>query len=129
VLGAILIYAIGNFGTTAVRLEEFTLREAPPAAAAPAVDQVAAARTAIGALSELNGSVQGLVLVEAHLAHDLSEIRDAGGSLTYSSTEAADCWVLVYAAPPQNGFRTVKALVVVDAATGEVGAAQLLQSN
>jgi hypothetical protein len=115
--------------TAPVQLEGFTLQEAPPAGADPVVDQPAAARTAIDALTNINGSVKGLVLMEAHLARDLTEIRDAGGSLSYSSTEATDCWVLVYAGPPQNGFRIVKALVVVDALTGEVGSAQLLQSN
>ena len=128
-LGAILIYAIGNLGDTAVRIEDFTLQEGPPATENPVVDQAAAARTAIDALTNLNESVKGLVLVEAHLARDLTEIRDGAGSLTYSSTDAADCWVFVYAAPPQNGFRTVTGLVVVDAQTGTVSATQLLQSN
>lgn len=129
VLGAILIYAVGKAGSTEFRLDEFTLTEGPPAAAAPVVDEIAAGQAALHRLSELDGSVQGLVLLDGHLARRLTAISDATGSLEFSTTDAADCWVLVYGAPQQNGFRTVKALVVVDASTGNVSSAQLLQSN
>jgi len=128
-LGGILIYAIIKAGATEVRLDEFSLSAAPGAAGAPAMNQGAAARIALKSLTELNGSVRGLVLVEVHFAHNLSEIRNAAGSLSFSSTDAADCWVFVYVAPPQNGFKNVKALVVVDAGTGIVSSAQILQSN
>lgn len=115
--------------TTRVVIGEFTATEQEGPAGTPTVTQDAAERSALAKLTELNGAVHGLVVVEAHFAPRLTMLSNAAGSPLYASTDPADDWVLVYAAPPQNGFKSVGALVVVDAATGRISSAQILQSN
>lgn len=115
--------------TARVAVGEFTATELGSSASEPAVTQDTAERSALEKLAELNGAVHGLALVEAHFAPQLTTISDAAGSPMYASTDPGDDWVLVYAAPPQNGFKSVRALVVVDAATGRISSAQILQSN
>ena len=115
--------------TTRVVIGEFTATEQEGPAVPPTFTQGAAERSALAKLTELNGAVHGLVVVEAHFAPRLTMLSNAAGSPLYASTDPADDWVLVYAAPPQNGFKSVGALVVVDAATGRISSAQILQGN
>jgi hypothetical protein len=115
--------------TTPVAVGDFTATEAHSPTSSPPVTQEAAERSALAKLTELTETVHGLVLVEAHFAPQLTTITDAAGSPVYASTDPADDWVLVYAAPPQSGFKSVQGLVVVDAVTGQVSSAQILQRN
>jgi hypothetical protein len=112
-----------------VAVGDFTATDQDGPSVTPAVTRDAAERSALEKLTELNGAVHGLVVVEAHFAPRLTTISDAAGSPLYASTDPADVWVFVYAAPPQNGVKSVLGLVVVDAATGRVSSAQILQRN
>ena len=129
-LGTVLGYVIVRGGGTAeFRLDQLTLVESALAAGVPAVGRDAAAETALQRVIGLNSSVRGLELMQARLSSKLTAIKNSDGSLVYSSTDAEDSWVFEYAGPPQNGFKNVKALVVVNAQTGEVDSAQILQWN
>lgn len=115
--------------TIRVAVGEFVATEQQGLARAPAVTQESAAQTGLAKLTELNGTINGLVLSDAHFAPRLMTLSDAAGSPIYASTEPADDWIFVFTAPPQNGFTSVRGVVVIDAATGRISSAQILQSN
>jgi hypothetical protein len=129
ILGAIIAFAALQGGRTEFRLDQFILVESAVAAEQPQVSQAAAADAALQKLTELNGSVYGLALFQEHFSNELTAIKNEDGDLVYTTTEAQDSWVIEYTAPSQNGFKNVKGLVVVDATSGEVVSAQLLQWN
>lgn len=115
--------------TVRVAVGQFVAIERAGPALPPALAQGDAERAARDKLAELDGSVTGLALTRAHFAPGLQAIADDAGSPVYESTEPADGWVLVFEAPPQGGYETVRGLVIVDASTGEVSSVQVLQSN
>jgi hypothetical protein len=129
IFGAILAFAALEGGRTEFRLDQFTLVESAVAAEQPQVSQAVAADATLQKLTELNGSVHGLALSQQHFSSKLTAIKDEDGNLVYTTTEAQDSWVIQYTAPAQNGFKNMKGLVVVDATTGDVDSAQLLQWN
>jgi len=120
--------AVGS-QTISFQLEQVSLIELASAPGAPAVQRDAAIAAGLQQLQDLNPDVHGLSLTAAHLSHGLRRIAGDGGRMLFTATDSLDAWVLEFAAPAQNGFRTVHGLVVVDARTGAVASAQLLQSN
>ena len=129
-VGALIFLAwLGGNRSVEVALGHFTLVESAAAAGAPAVSQEVAGAAAQDRLATLNPDVRGLSLSGAHFAAKLGSISKVGGDLVYKSDPAADSWVFEFDGPPQNGFQKVEALVVVDAQTGTVVSAQILQSN
>ena len=129
-LGGLLTYTWLN-GPRSIEFDlgSFTLVESAAAATTPVVDQSVAAGAAQQRLDVMNPSVRNLSLTGSHLAVGLKTIQRTGGDLVYSSSPEEDSWVFEYEGPAQNGFKTVEALVVVSAKTGEVVSAQILQSN
>lgn len=98
-------------------------------AASPAVDSDAAGRAAMAKLSELEPSLRGLAIHERRLAPGLTRAEDATGRIVHTAGRPTDAWVFQIDAPAQDGYAAVSGLVVVDALSGEVLSAQLLQTN
>ncbi len=65
------------------------------------------------------------------IEHDSSFIRgqDAAGQIIVEAPEPLDAWVIEFSAPSRDGYSSITALVVVDAADGEVKSADVARSN
>ena len=129
-LVAVIAIALATEGqTVVVPFGQFSLIESASAADVSAVGEDTAVAVGLKALEDLNPAVRGLSFEAAHLSTGLRSVKGDRGHMIFSATEPFDAWVVEFAAPAQNGFATVHGLVVVDARTGAISSAQLVQSN
>lgn len=98
-------------------------------AAEGGVPETVAADAARTQLSEMQPDVHGLRIADSRLAGALARVEDATGRIVHTNSDPRDAWVFQFDGPAQNGFAHVLALVIVDAQTGEVVSAQVLQTN
>jgi hypothetical protein len=95
---------------------------------AAAVNQAQAEAVAIAWIATRDAMVHALVVDQSSRVVGLLEVSDTGKTLQCRSGGPEDDWViLMHGASPK--WAHVEALVVVDAASGEVRSGQLAQSN
>jgi hypothetical protein len=113
-----------------VTLGPFVLGQS--AQAAPLDNAIArgvAEERALTKLVELNPDVTGLEIPNGVLSLGLKSVTHSNGNSVFASNKSENAWVFEIKAPPQDGFKKVEGLVIVDALTGEVISAQLLKTN
>lgn len=86
----------------------------------PHVSSLSESVAASKALQAVSGQAQGFTINSSH--HDPALLRayDPAGGLSFSSTTPDNAWVFWMTAPAQNGWRTISALVIIDAGRGDV---------
>lgn len=110
-------------------LANFSVVEEANAKAPVPVPQETAQQNALQILSGLDATVTGFRVQDAYHAAALLKVSDVTGRILHTSSTPEDAWVFKYTAPRQKHYLHVTALVVVDAPTGRVLDAQLLQTN
>jgi hypothetical protein len=98
-------------------------------AARPERTEVEATEAAFAKLRELEPALAGLSVAASRHSGQLLRAEDSEGRHIISQTNPINAWVLEFTGPTQGMYADITALVVVDAITGEVEAAQILQSN
>ena len=85
--------------------------------------------TAFNALAQDSSGLQGYTLLDETLAPGLSQVADPTGTLWFDRNPAEDDFVLIYTAPPQQGYQYIAAVVLVKAQDDSVSGYQVRGSN
>ena len=66
---------------------------------------------------------------QSHFVPGLLSANDSDGNMTFSTGHAVNAYVMQMSAPGDGQYKFVKALVVINADTGQVEGAQVARSN
>ncbi len=80
-------------------------------------------------LASMHPEVAGYELTSAYHADALTKVLDPSGYIAYKTSFPENDFVLWFGAPEQGGYKHISALIVVDALTGKIQAAQVRENN
>lgn len=127
VVGISLTGAPGSGVVGSLRVEVAAVGAAD--AIRPAVSREAAERNARDMLVEMEPGLRGLSVSAAGHVPALKRLITQTGDSEFDSTTPINAWVLEFVGEPTAAYKSVSAVVVVDAMTGKVKAASLDQTN
>jgi hypothetical protein len=93
------------------------------------LSQADAVSRAVRWLYDEHPEVTGYQLISAYHEDALTQVMDPGGYVAYKSSLPENDFVLWFMAPPQGGYQKVTALVIVNALTGKIEAAQIRENK